>query len=167
MQVNAMELNVLKYSVISFKRVFLRHTLAGSLPHLWLCLETWLQIQRPCSDPEFFSKSVWRHTYSTAARANSLLGFIQRFTRDFRQPHTLEYGTPQDSGTTYSGLRLSLSYQLNHIHIRALDNIRTRFIRQLGFELGYTYLNSPISRFESDFNLQPLQLRRSLSHSTD
>lgn len=44
----------------------------------------------------------------------------------------------------------------------SLDNrpIQTRFIGQLGPRLGYDYFTTPVSAVESDYNLQPLQPRR-------
>lgn len=47
----------------------------------------------------------------------------------------------------------------------SLDNgpIQTRFIRQLGPRLGYAYFTTPVSAVESDYNLQPLQPRRTLA----
>lgn len=78
--------------------------------------------------------------------ARKILGFIKRFSRDFRNPVTLR--------VLYTSLvRAHLKYATviwspyHREHVNSLESVQRRFLRFASFKLG-----SPMSRFDHEYS---------------
>lgn len=153
---NAMDLNISKCQVVSFKRgssslIFDYHIHGKYLKRSTSTKDLGVHMSSTLSPLE--------HITSLTAKASSLLGFINRSTKNFRSPQSLvvlykhlilpllEYASP-----------IWTPYQLGHISM--LEDIHKRFIRLLGWRLGYDYYDTPILHLETIYALHKPQLRR-------
>lgn len=153
---NAMVLNVSKCHIVSFTRLAVCHTFDYSIGG-----EVLKRRDRVKDLGVIFTSTLSRadHINYIVSRANCILGFILRSTRNFRSPHTLlilykalvrpvlEYGS-----TIWS------PYQLGHIE--KINRVQDRFVRVLGIRLGYDYHTSPVLELQMQFGILPLHLRR-------
>lgn len=153
---NGMELNALKCSVMSFKRgpgvVNYDYT-------LYNCALKRVDRMKDLGIVMTPSLSPLEHILHITSRANSLLGFIFRCTRNFNSPLTLVvlFKTLVRPILEYGSVIWS-PYQRNHMDL--VQQIQTKFIRMLGPRLGYTYRNTPVNTVEQLLNIPSLHLRR-------
>lgn len=153
---NGMELNVLKCLVMSFKRGPVNLLYDYSLNNCTLRRVDKVKDLGIIMTP---SLCPLEHILHISSRANSLLGFIFRCTRNFNSPRTLVvlYKSLVRPILEYGSVIWS-PYQLNHIDL--LQQIQRRFIRMLGPRLGYAYRDTPVSDVEHLLDIPPLHLRR-------
>ncbi|XP_054272563.1 uncharacterized protein LOC128992844 [Macrosteles quadrilineatus] len=153
---NSMELNVSKCVIMSFKRGL------GPVTYDYLMNNTILKRVQSVKDlgvvlsPSF---SPQEHINYITSRANSLLGFLFRSTKDFHSPNTpvVLYKSLVRPILEYACI-IWTPYQQNHID--QLQHIQDRFLRLLGSRIGYTYRATPVVDLEKRFGLLPLIQRR-------
>ncbi|XP_054287986.1 uncharacterized protein LOC129003715 [Macrosteles quadrilineatus] len=102
------------------------------------------------------------HIDHISNKANKMLGFIARFSRGIDNPSALrslycslvrqlvEYASPVWSPYTVG----------NRTRLEALQR---RFLRLVGVQLGFAYLDVPVEELSSNLNLSPLALRRDVA----
>ena len=156
---NGMELNVLKCQVVSFHRGSqVRHfnyTINGaSLQRVESVKDLGVYITSNLNSLD--------HIANTISRANSLIGFIFRSTRNFHSPNTLVclYKSLVRPILEYGSIIWS-PCQLNHIGM--LDGVQDRFLRLLGVRLGFPYRGSPVDQLSAQHGLQSLHHRRRIA----
>lgn len=102
------------------------------------------------------------HIDYICAKANSLLGFLFRTSKDFYSPKTLItlFKTLVRPVLEYSSV-VWCPYQLNHID--SLERLQTRVIRLAGMKLGFQYLEVPVDALRDSLGLHHLAMRRKMA----
>lgn len=156
---NSMDLNVLKCQVMVFKR-----GLNILKSDYYINLSTLPSLDKVKDLGIFLTPSLspFDHIVHITSRANALLGFIFRSTRNFKDPQSLVllYKTLVRPILEYGSVVWS-PHQLGHIDL--LSRTQARFIRMLGIRIGYAYTDVPIEELQRVFGIQPLHMRRRLA----
>lgn len=156
---NAMYLNMNKFAILTFSRI------QNELHHNYVINGIPLMRIHKFKDLGVVLSSSFtsqEHVNHICNRANTLLGFIIRTTRDF---HSIDafltlYKTIIRPILEYATVVWSPHFSCD---VEALNRIQTRVVRLIGIRKGYRYLEVPVVELANILSLLPLERRREIN----
>ncbi|XP_046658945.1 uncharacterized protein LOC124353134 [Homalodisca vitripennis] len=106
--------------------------------------------------------SPWNHISRICSKANSLMGFLCRTSKDFQSPTTL---TTLFKTLVCPILEFSSVVWCPYLtgHIDTLERVQIRFLRLIGLRLGYQFLETPVDCLRISLGLPHLATRRRMA----
>ncbi|XP_046661113.1 uncharacterized protein LOC124354586 [Homalodisca vitripennis] len=104
----------------------------------------------------------WNHISRKCSKANSLMGFLCRTSKDFQSPTTL---TTLFKTLVRPILEFSSVVWCPYLtgHIDTLERVQIRFLRLIGLRLGYQFLETPVDCLRISLGLPHLATRRRMA----
>lgn len=156
---NDMDLNIKKCAILTFSRI------QNEVHYNYVINEIPLMRIHKFKDLGVVLSSSFtsqEHVSHICSRANSLLGFIIRTTRDFHSTNAFLtlYKTIIRPILEYATVVWSPHFSCD---VEALNRIQTRVVRLIGIRNGYRYLEVPVVELASRLSLLPLERRREIN----